>query len=328
MRPHNGAAMSVALLLDNLLQPAILFFLLGALAALMRSDLELPQPVPKLLSLYLLMAIGFRGGVELVHDPLGGREAAVLMAAVAMSALAPVAGFAFLRRRLAAADAAALAAAYGSISAVTFITASAFLDRAGVAYGGYMVAAMALMEAPAIFSSILLLRRASGARGGIAWGPLLREAGTNGAVFVLVGSLVIGALTGARGAEDLAPFTSGIFRGVLSLFLLDLGVVAARRMRDIRGHGALLVAFGIVFPLLSAAVGILLARLLGTGPGDALLLAVLFGSASYIAVPAAVRLAIPDANPGLYVTVPLAITFPLNVLAGIPAYYEAIRALW
>lgn len=320
--------MSIALLLDNLLQPAVLFFLLGVLAALAKSDLELPQPVPKLLSLYLLMAIGFKGGVELGHEPLGIRTLLLLAGAVAMSAAAPVAGFAILRRFLDAPSAAAVAAAYGSISAVTFVTGAAFLDRAGVPYSGTMVAAMALMEAPAIFSAILLLRGTSPHTGPIEWRPLLREAGANGAVFILAGSLIIGILSGARGEADLAPFTNGIFRGVLALFLLDLGVVAARRFGDIRGRGLVLAGFGIAFPLASAAVALAFARLIGATPGDAFLLTILFASASYIAVPAAVRLAIPQANPGFYVTGPLAITFPLNVMLGIPLYYGAVRWLW
>lgn len=320
--------MSLSLLFDNLLQPAVLFFLLGVVASFVKSDLELPQPVPKLLSLYLLMAIGFRGGVELVHGTLGVRELLLLGGAVVMSALTPVIAFAILRRRFDAANAAALAAAYGSISAVTFITAATFLERAQIAYGGHMVAAMALMEAPAIFVGILLLRRTHRDGSKLKWGPLLHEASANGAVFVLVGSLVIGALTSAQGAEDLAPFTSGIFRGVLSLFLLDLGVVAARRIGELRNRGLYLVAFGLMFPVASAAVAIAFARVAGAGPGDALLLAVLFASASYIAVPAALRLAIPQASPGLYVTSALGVTFPFNVTVGIPLYYSAVRWLW
>lgn len=319
--------MSVDLLLANLLQPAILFFGLGMAARLVKSDLELPQPTPKMLSLYLLMAIGFRGGVELSHGGLDRRAVLMLTAAVVMSALTPVYAFFILRRKFDAPNAAALAATYGSISAVTFITAISFLERQGVSFGGHMVAAMALMESPAIVVPVVMLRRL-GAGPGVDWRALLHESLANGAVFILLGSLVVGLLSGERGAEALRPFTEDIFRGVLCLFLLDLGLVAARRLRDLKRSGAFLVAFAILLPLANAAIAIGFARLVGAGRGDALLLAVLCGSASYIAVPAAVRLVIPEANPSLYVTSALALTFPFNITIGIPLYFGVIAVLW
>lgn len=321
--------MSLEVIASNLLQPAVLFFILGILAAISRSDLELPQPVPKLLSLYLLLSIGFRGGVELVHNPLTTIEIMTLAAAVAMAMLVPLVAFFILRTRFTAADAAALAATYGSISAVTFVTATAFLDRIGVGYGGHMVAAMALMESPAIIIGVMLYRKYStSADTEFNIRELLREAFLNGAVFVLLGSLAIGMLSGARGAATMGPFIELIFPGILALFLLDLGLVAGRRFGDLRRSGSFIVGFGLIFPPVSAAAGILIAHLLGASHGDALLLAVLCASASYIAVPAAVRMAIPEASPGLYVTASLAVTFPFNIALGIPLYDVAIRTLW
>lgn len=320
--------MSLDLLLSNLLQPAVLFFALGIAAALLRSDLELPQPAPKLLSLYLLMAIGFRGGVELSTGGVDSKGFWILLASVAMAAVTPLYTFLILKRKLGPADAAALAATYGSISAVTFITAVAFLERQGIGFGGHLVAAMALMESPAIVVAVLLFRRSGGGETA-PWRTLAREAIFNGAVFILLGSLIIGLLSGSRGGgEALKPFTEDIFRGVLCLFLLDLGLVAARRLGAVTRRARVLIAFGTLLPLFNAAVAISIAWLIGAGKGDALLFTVLCASASYIAVPAAVRLIIPEANPSLYVTSALAVTFPFNIIAGIPLYYGVITWIW
>ncbi len=342
--------MDLFLLIDNLRTPAILFFALGVFAAIVRSDLSLPQPIPKFLSIYLLMAIGLHGGVELMRSELNGSVLAVLVAAVVLASVVPLWSFALLRLRLDVPNAAAMAATYGSISAVTFITAVNFLDSLnhpdpGYTPGGYMVAAMALMESPAIVVGVLLARTfgSTPAGGGdapdaasparakrekINWGDLFREAFLNGAVVVLVGSLVIGLAIGEKGWSSIEPFVYSPFKGVLCLFLLDMGLVAAGRLGDLRRCGPSLIAFAILSAPAHAALGIATAWLLGTGPGDALLLAVLAGSASYIAVPAAMRLAVPEANPGLYVTMSLAVTFPFNITVGIPLYLAVIRALW
>ncbi|MEO1236682.1 MAG: sodium-dependent bicarbonate transport family permease, partial [Planctomycetota bacterium] len=308
-----------------------------------RSDLNLPQPIPKLLSIYLLMAIGLHGGVELARSDLDGTVFAVLGAAVALSALVPLWTFAFLRLRLGAADAAAMAATYGSISAVTFITAGNFLDNLdhpdpGYTPGGYMVAAMALMESPAIVVGVLLHRlfaspegedsSGGGKREKLDWGELFREAFLNGAVVVLVGALVIGTAIGEAGWQSVRPFMYDPFKGVLCLFLLDMGLVAARRLRDLRSCGGWLIGFAVLSAPLHAMLGMVVARALGVGPGDALMLAVLAGSASYIAVPAAMRLAVPEANPSLYVTMSLAVTFPVNITVGIPLYMAVIKWWW
>ncbi|MEM9420328.1 MAG: sodium-dependent bicarbonate transport family permease [Planctomycetota bacterium] len=339
--------MDVSLLLDNLRTPAILFFGLGVFAAIVKSDLALPQPIPKFLSVYLLMAIGLHGGVELMNSDIDTSVVLILLAAVVLSAVTPIWSFFVLRLKLDVPNAAAMAATYGSISAVTFITANNFLDSLNnpdPAYtpGGYMVAAMALMESPAIVAGVLLARYfATPAkddaspqalpqedRGKIDWGELMREAFFNGAVIVLVGSLLIGIAIDKKGWESIQPFVYTPFKGVLCLFLLDMGLVAARRLSDLRRCGPSLIAFAILSAPLHALLGIGVAWLLGVGQGDALLLAVLAGSASYIAVPAAMRLAVPEANPGLYVTMSLAVTFPFNITVGIPLYLAIIEALW
>jgi len=323
--------MDASLLIANLLSPPVLFFFLGALAVAVRSDLEVPQPIPKLLSLYLLLSIGFKGGVELRESGDDGGALTALLAATLMSIVVPLYAFAFLRRRLDVNNAAALAAAYGSVSAVTFITASAFLKRIGVPFGGYMVACLALMESPAIIVGVALARMQRDAASGqarIAWDEFLREALFNGSVLVLVGSMVIGAITGSAGKEALYPFTNEIFTGALCLFLLDMGLVSARRVGPLLAMGAFPLAFAVLFPLLNAALGLGVARLVGMSAGDAVLFVVLCASASYIAVPAAIRLVLPEANPGLYVSMPLALTFPFNVALGIPLYVTAVNMLW
>ncbi len=321
--------MSVDLILSNLLNPPVLFFLLGILAVLVRSDLELPAPIPKALSLYLLLAIGFKGGVAL-RESNGALALPALGAALLMSLAVPLYAFPILRRRLNLPDAAATAATYGSVSAVTFVAATAFLQRLGVPQGGYMTAALALMESPAIVVGVLLARmsRQSDGAGQGQLSALVHEALFNGSVLLLVGSLIIGYAVGATNGESLKPFAETLFPGLLSLFLLDMGLVVGRRLGDLRQMGGFPVAFAFGFPLINAALGLGLARLIGLPVGDALLFVVLCASASYIAVPAAMRQALPQANPGFYVTMALALTFPFNVVLGIPMYLSVIRALW
>lgn len=323
--------MDGSLLLDSLATPPILLFLLGMLATLLRSDLDIPQPITRGLSLYLLFSIGMHGGVELSRSGFGFTTLMPLLAGVVASALIPLMAFFVLRRRLAPADAAAIAATYGSISAVTFITASSFLQDQGIPYGGHMVAAMALMESPAILVGVLLGRRFAqeeDSNGDRALGPLFREALLNGPVFLLVGSLLVGLATGEKGWTMVKPFASDPFRGVLCLFLLDMGLIAARRLDALRSSGLFLTTFALVTPLVSASMAIAAAALMGLSVGDALLFTVLCASASYIAVPAAVRVALPQANPSLYLPMSLALTFPFNIALGIPLYYAVISALW
>jgi len=322
--------MDFNLLIGNFLNPPILFFFLGLLAVFVKSDLEILAPIPKILSLYLLFAIGFKGGVGLAAGGFETQIVVVLVATVVMASVVPLYAFFVLRRKLPVADAAAIAATYGSISAVTFITAAAFLEKLGIAYGGYMVAAMALMESPAIIVAVLLyrLRSANETDAVFSWRELWRDAFFNGSVFLIMGSLVIGALSGEAGAKTLKPFTNDIFAGVLCFFLLDMGIVAARRLGDLKRAGVFLTAFAILLPLVNAALAIPLARVLGLSEGDAFMFTILCASASYIAVPAAMRLSIPEANPSLYVPMSLAITFPFNIIAGMPIYLAIINHFW
>ena len=321
--------MGPGLLPDSLLTPPILFFALGVFAVSVGSDLEVPQPIAKFLSLYLLFAIGMHGGHALQESGLTWGVLVALTASVAMAVVVPLAAFFVLRARLGVHDAAALAATYGSISAVTFVTAGAFLATVDVPWGGHMVAAMAVMESPAIVVGVVLHRWFGGASGErIDVRGLLREAAFNGSVVLILGSLVIGFVTGPKGWADVSPFADGIFKGMLSFFLLDLGLLAARRFGDLRSAGAFLPAFAILTPLVNAALAILVARAIGLGAGDAIMFTVLCASASYIAVPAAMRLAIPRANPSLYVSAALAVTFPFNILVGIPLYAAVVRAWW
>lgn len=321
--------MSADLIASNLLNPPVLFFLLGILAALVKSDLELPAPIPKVLSLYLLLALGFKGGVAL-RENNGGLVLPALGAALLMALAVPLYAFPILRRRLSLPDAAAVAATYGSVSAVTFVTATAFLQRLGEPQGGYMTAALALMESPAIVAGVLLARlgqrNGNDARG--QFKVLFHEAMFNGSVLLLVGSLAIGYVVGKANGESLKPFTESLFPGLLSLFLLDMGLVVGRRLGDLRRIGAFLIAFAFGLPLVNAALGMGIARMIGLPVGDALLFVVLCASASYIAVPAAMRQVLPQANPALYVTMALALTFPFNVVLGIPLYMGVISALW
>ena len=321
--------MDLTLLLSNLANPPVLFFFLGILAVLVRSDLEIPQPAPKLLALYLLLAIGFKGGVELHKSGLDGGVVVTLAVGLLVAVAVPLWVFFAMRRRLGVPNAAAVAATYGSVSAVTFIAATSLLTHLGVPFSGWMVATMALMESPAIIVGVVLARRyAAGVAEAIDWRELLREAFFNGSVFVLIGSLIIGAITGASGEAALAPFTGGIFKGVLCLFLLDMGLVSARRLVASRELRASHIAFAAIAPVVHAALGIALSLMLGLSRGDALLFTILCASASYIAVPAAMRLAVPQASPGIYLPMALALTFPFNVIIGLPLYLAAIDRLW
>ena len=330
--------MDSSLILSNILNPPVLFFFLGMLAVFVRSDLEIPNPLPKLFSLYLLVAIGFKGGHELFQSGLSPLILATLGAAVFMASVVPVYSFFILKIRLDNYNAAAIAATYGSISAVTFITASSLLDKLQISYGGHMVAALALMESPAIVVGLILVRifnkkEAKGDTGEHestenSWGEVLHEAFLNGSVLLLIGSVIIGFLTGLDGWNKVHLFVEkDIFYGALMFFLLDMGLVAARRIQDLRQTGMFLIGFAVLMPIFNALIGIVLAHFIGMGQGDSLLFAVLCASASYIAVPAAMRMTVPEANPSLYVSMALAITFPFNIIVGIPIYLQAIKIL-
>jgi hypothetical protein len=324
--------MSADVLIGNLLNPVILFFFLGLLAVWIRSDLAIPTALSRFLSYYLLFCIGLKGGAELAHSGLSMDIFKVLALALGMALLVPLYAFFILRRRLNLYDSAAIAATYGSISAVTFITAINFLEENQESFGGYMVAAMALMEAPAIIVGLLLFNLYDrNETGGSARSPsvrqIVREAVTNGSVVLILGSFLIGIVSTDKSVHALLPFTDGIFKGMLAFFLLDMGLLAGKRLASLRGSGGFILRFSVLIPLFNAALIIGLAWLLELSKGDALLLTVLCASASYIAVPAAMRISIPKANAGLYVPMSLAITFPFNIILGIPLYYFLLNQI-
>ncbi len=330
--------MDSSLILSNILNPPVLFFFLGMLAIFVQSDLEIPNPLPKLFSLYLLVAIGFKGGHELYESGLSPLIISTLVAAILMASIVPIYSFFILRIKLDNYNAAAIAATYGSISAVTFITASSLLDKLQISYGGHMVAALALMESPAIVVGLILVRVFAAKKAAdevdeaesteTSWGEVLREAFLNGSVLLLIGSLIIGVATGVDGWHKVNLFVEkDLFYGALMFFLLDMGLVAARRIQDLRETGMFLIGFAILMPIANALIAIVLAKLIGMGQGDSLLFSVLCASASYIAVPAAMRMTVPEANPSLYVSMALAITFPFNIIVGIPIYLQAIKLL-
>ncbi|GAN34005.1 MAG: sodium-dependent bicarbonate transport family permease [Candidatus Brocadia sp. AMX2] len=320
--------MDIDLIINNLAHPPVLFFFLGMIASFCKSDLKIPDPLPKLFSLYLLLAIGFHGGVELRKTGLTQEVVFALSAAMGMAVIVPIYAFFILRIKLDVYNAAAIAATYGSISAVTYITAVTFLQTLGLEPGGYMVAALALMESPAIVIGIILARLFAPKKeneNGFSWSAVFREAFLNGSVLLITGSLLIGLASGEEGWDTLKPFTKDIFKGMLSFFLLDMGLLAAKRIGDLKSAGFFLPPFAIVIPVFNACIGIVLAKLVGLQPENALMLSILCASASYIAVPAAMRLSLPEANPSLFVPMALAITFPFNIIVGIPLYYYLIK---
>lgn len=316
--------------LSNLLIPAVLFFALGFLAQLVRSDLKFPPELAKALSIYLLIGIGLKGGIELSHADLGQGAEAVFAALVLGFGLPVVAYAILLAGRLDKLNASAIAAHYGSVSAGTFLTAIAYLNAQNIEYESYPVIMLAIMESPAIIVGLLLARFSRAGAGKENdedarenhMGELLRDAFTNGSVILLFGAMLIGAVVKPESLESITPFFSTLFMGALSLFLLEMGMEAGKRIGEFKRVGLFLVGFGVLMPLIGAAVGLLVGHYwLGFGVGGVLLVAVLGASASYIAVPPAMRLAIPEANPSYYLTLSLGVTFPFNVIAGIPLYH-------
>ncbi|WP_422845965.1 sodium-dependent bicarbonate transport family permease [Acidovorax sp. M2(2025)] len=351
--------------MQSLLDPAILFFALGVFAGVVRSNLEMPSAISRFLSIYLLMALGLKGGFALAASGFTASVASSLGLAVLLAVVVPLAGFAVLRRMLSGFNAAAVAATYGSVSAVTFVTATQYLEAQHIAYGGYMAAAMALMESPAIILAVLLanaLRQqqaaaahpatvvgvaGSGAallgapglgtaaphradHGGqpLSMGKILHESFTDGTQLLLLGAMVIGMATGDAGKAAMQPFSGDLFKGMLCLFLLDMGLATARNLPAVRQQSPWLLAYAVLGPISHATLALGLAWLLQVPAGDAVLLMVLAASASYIAVPAVVRYAIPEAHPSLYVSLSLGVTFPLNIVLGIPVYAQVVERVW
>jgi hypothetical protein len=335
--------------MHTLLDPAILFFVFGVLAGTVKSNLEIPPAISRFLSLYLLMALGLKGGFALAQSGLTAEVGAGLAAAIGLAVVVPLVGYSILKHVLSGFDAAAVAATYGSVSAVTFVTAVQYLENQDITYGGHMAAAMALMESPAIIMAVMLanaLRQRAVAStpvviqpgGGCAMtgqpgpsgfplGKVLHESFTDGAQLLLLGAMAVGLLTGESGKAAMQPFSGDLFKGMLAFFLLDMGLMAARNLSQLKGTSPWLMAYAIAGPLTHASLALCLAWMLGLPLGDATLLMVLAASASYIAVPAVLRHAIPEANPSLYFGLSLGITFPLNILLGIPFYTPVAQAL-
>lgn len=325
--------MNLDLVLQNLLNPPVLFFFLGMLAVFFKSELAIPQPLPKLFSLYLLIAIGLHGGYELSKSGLTLYIFEALLIAVAMSMIVPIYSFFILRTKLDIYNSVAIAATYGSISAVTFITGVTYLGTVGVEYGGFMVASMALMESPAIviglvFAALFIKNKEGEEKTKTDYKEIVKEAFLNPSVFLLVGALIIGILTGEKGWSSMEPLFGTLFKGMLAFFLLDMGLVAARKIHELKKVGFFLIAFALIMPLVNATIATAFAYMFEIEKGDAFLLALLSASASYIAVPAAMRLSVPEANPGIYLPLSLAVTFPFNISLGIPLYYYIITSFW
>ena len=319
--------------MHNLIDPAILFFLFGIAAGLIHSNLEIPPAISKFLSLYLLMALGLKGGFALAEsgfslDVLKGLGAAVLLAIAV-----PLIGYQYLRRVTSPLNAAALAATYGSVSAVTFITTVQYLDTNGIAYSGHMAAAMALMESPAIILAVLLANMVrqqanpDASRTRTPFSKVLHEAFTDGAQLLLIGAMLIGFMTGEAGQQSMAPFSVALFKGMLAFFLLDMGLLTARNLSTLKDASTKLIAYAVLGPLLHASIAFALSAWFSLSVGDAALLMVLSASASYIAVPAVLRFAIPEAQPSLYFGLSLGVTFPLNIIFGIPFYVGIAQTL-
>lgn len=327
--------------MHTFLDPAILFFVLGLAAGFLKSNLEIPPAISRFLSLYLLMALGLKGGFALAHSGLTPTVASSLAVAIALAFGVPALGYLVLRRLVPAFDAAAVAATYGSVSAVTFVTGIQYLEARGMAAGGHMAAAMALMESPAIVMAVLLaggLRRQAAAQavavgvhsdGTAVASPgtespsvvrLLRDSFTDGGQLLILGAMAVGIVTGDAGKAAMQPFAGDLFKGMLAFFLLDMGLLAARHFPEAAHKSRRLVAYALLAPPVHAALALAMALALRVGPGDTAILMVLAASASYIAVPAALRYAIPEASPSLYVGLSLGITFPVNILLGIPLY--------
>lgn len=318
--------MNLSLLAENLTNPALLFFILGITAVLIKSDLEIPQNSSRFIALYLLFAIGFKGGQELSHEHMNGEIIWSMVFGLVLSALIPFASFFLLRIKLNVSDAAATAAAYGSVSAVTFVTAISFLEFHKVHSDGHMVAIMALMESPAIIVGLIMLtifRKEE--QGTFQFGSILKHALTNGSVVLILGSLFIGFLADAKQAEDIKPFTNELFKGFLAIFLLDMGISSGKKLKSFFAYGWFPIVFALVIPLINGIITAYASIWVSPDIGNRFIFAVLAASASYIAVPAAMKVSAPEANPGLFLPMALAITFPMNITIGFPIYYSIIQ---
>ena len=313
-------------MLNNFMDPAILFFIFGVGAGLVKSNLEIPQPISKFLSLYLLMALGLKGGFALSQSGLTLEVAKGLGAALCLAIVVPLIGYQVLKKIAGPYDAAAIAATYGSVSAVTFMTSVQFLDTQQVPYSGHMSAAMAVMESPAILLAVIwvnaLRTQAQSTPHPHSFKQTLHESLTDGAQLLLLGAMLVGIFSGEQGKQMMAPFSVDLFKGMLAFFLLDMGLSTAKSFQNLKGQSPWLLAYAILGPCTHGALALLLSMALNLSLGDTFLLMVLAASASYIAVPAALKLAIPEASPTLYLGLSLGLTFPMNIILGIPVYFH------
>lgn len=318
--------MDLHLLVDNLTNPALLFFFLGLLAVKLKSDLEIPPGSSKFISLYLLFSIGFKGGQELAHSELNFEIMWSLVFGIVLALIVPIYAFFMLKKRVGVQNAAAIAAAYGSVSAVTFVTTVAYLDMEQISYSGYMVAVMAIMEAPSIIVGVLLMMLFTANRDKtVSMGSIIKHSVTNGSVLLIIGSLVIGFMASDAQAQGIAPFTTDIFKGFLAVFLLDMGISSGKKIGGLKKFGVFPYVFALAVPLFNGILVSILSGFVTESVGNRLLFAILAASASYIAVPAAMKLAAPKANEGLYLPMALAITFPFNITIGMPLYLYIIN---
>ena len=320
----------MASLLENLTNPALLFFILGIIAVQIKSDLKIPESSSKFISIYLLLSIGFKGGNELSHSVANGEIMGCLLLGFFLSALVPVMAFFLLKNKINVKNAGAIAASYGSVSAVTFVTAISFLEFEGRSFDGYMIAVMAIMEAPAIVTGILLIqlfnqKTEHSSNAAFPFKKVFQHSLSNASVLMILGSLIIGFLASDEQAEGIKPFTTDIFKGFLAVFLLDMGLRAGSQLKAMKNNGLFLVLFASIFPFVNGLIALGLASMATQSAGNMLLFAILGAGASYIAVPAAFKHAVPEANPGLYLPMALGITFPINIIIGIPFYYYIIQ---
>ncbi len=319
--------MDFQILISNVTNPTLLFFLLGIVACLIKSDLEIPQTTIKFISLYLLFSIGFKGGQELAHGHFTVEVFYSLIFGLLISSIVPLYTFFILKTQLTASNAGAIASAYGSVSAVTFVAASSFLEMQQISFGGHMVAVMALMESPAIIVGVILINKfETEIQDKQKLSSIVRHSFTNGSVLMVLGSLIIGVIADSKQAEGIKPFTTDIFKGFLAIFLLEMGMVTAKRFSSFKLYGWFATTFAIVIPLLNGCVIAIASSIVTHDIGNRFVFSILAASASYIAVPAAMRFAAPKADPGLYIPMALGITFPFNITVGMPLYFFIIQA--
>ncbi|MBP7477258.1 MAG: sodium-dependent bicarbonate transport family permease [Chitinophagales bacterium] len=319
--------MNFNLLLENLTNPALLFFVLGIIAVYVKSDLEIPPNSSKFISLYLLFSIGFKGGQELSHETFTSEIGWSMLFGISISAIIPLYTFFILRRKLNVFDAGAIAAAYGSVSAVTFVTAVAYLESHHLNLHGHMVAIMALMESPAIIIGLVLISmfNKKDSSTNIDIPSVMKHSLTNGSVLLILGSLVIGFLANAKQAEGIKPFTNDLFKGFLAIFLLDMGVTSGRKLKSFFSFGYFPMVFAIIIPLFNGSIFAIFSSIITDDLSNRFIFAVLAASASYIAVPAALKISAPKANPGLFLPMALAVTFPINITIGMPIYFYIVQ---